>query len=139
MSKLGLVLVTLASVPALAQPPPGAAVGPEPWLPSVPRTELERPAARRGPFLPVPPGATLVGELRPSRGGTVDRTFTTQWSYRDAIRFYDRSLGGIGAQVLSRRVWPENVTFTVRLSNGESAVAIVRNTHPVTIETREQR
>ena len=121
-----------------AQPPPGAAVGPPPRLPSVPDTELEPPAPKNGPFLPVPADATLVGQVRPwVGGGEDDRMFRSSWSYGDVVQFYDQTLRKHGLDIVVRRVEPHGVTYQLRRRDGRLATVVVRSTQPTTIETRE--
>ena len=130
-----LVLPSWAAA-ALAQPPPGAAVGPPPTLPDVPNTELQPPAPKHGPFLPVPPDATLVGDVRPVRGSDA-RAFRSDWSYADAVRFYDHDFARRGVAIVSRTVEPDAVTFRVRRPDGKIGTVVVRNSQPTLIETRE--
>ena len=138
LRQISILAVALGAATAWAQPPPGAAVGPPPTLPDVPDTKLEPPAPSHGPYLPVPPDATLVGNVQPAPDAD-DRTFRSSWSYADAVRFYDRRFAKSGAEIVSRTVDPRAVTFRVRRPDGNIATVIVRDVRPTRIETREPR
>lgn len=132
-----IVAALLVTARAFAQAPPGP-IGPPPKLPSVPDTQLVPPPPKKGPYLPVPPGATLVGEAKPSSDtGVDDRMFRSSGSYADLVRFYDRTLQQRRVDIVSRQVRPDGVTFTLRRPDGQLATVMVRNSRPPTIETRE--
>lgn len=138
VGRLAVVASLLVAASAWAQPPPDAAVGPPPALPSVPNTEIVPPPPHKGPYLPVPPDATLVADAKPSSNtGIDDRVFRSSWSDADVLRFYDRTLQQRGLDIVSRRAQPDRVTFTVRRPDGRLGSVTVRNTRHPTIETRE--
>jgi hypothetical protein len=115
-----------------------AADVPHQTLPSVPHTDLQQPAPARGPYLPVPPGATLDGEVKPTENGYDQRIFRSQLSYREAIGFYDRTFRVHRTAVVARRVTADRATFDVRRPHEGIATVVVRRTQPTTlIETRE--
>lgn len=130
----------VASVAAAVLIPVAAAAQglPRPTLPSVPHTDLEPPAHGRGPYLPVPPGAALDAEVKPSEVGFDDRVFRSQLSYGEVVAFYDRTFREQHTKVVSRVVAPDGVTYQVRLPSGSVGRVILRKTQPaVTIETHE--
>jgi hypothetical protein len=113
---------------------------PHPTLPSVPDTKLQNPAPLgKGPYLPVPRDATLDGEVKPISGGYDERIFRVNKSYEEVVDFYDRTFAARHAQVVSRVVAPDGVTFEVRRSGHEGiGTVVVRKTTPATlIETNE--
>jgi hypothetical protein len=65
----------------------------------------------------------------------LDQTFDTDVSYRDAVRFYDRSLAG--AILIERDQAATATGWLVKLDDGTVASVIVRNTQPTTIEVQK--
>lgn len=67
----------------------------------------------------------------------IDRTYVTSLSYRDAVRFFDRSLASDGFETSRRTTTTTATVWAVRCRGGERAHVAVRQARPTTIEVVE--
>ncbi len=67
----------------------------------------------------------------------VDRTYATGQSYRDTVRFFERSLATNGFEASPRMTTRTATVWTVRCPGGETAHVAVRDTRPTTVEVIE--
>jgi hypothetical protein len=137
-----------SSMEPMGAPPPGALLGVKPDGALVTAADV----ALRVGKVPVPAQATLassttVSEIRDfpesdPREETlavdgVDRAYRASLSYRQAVRFFDRSFATGGFEELDRTGTPEATVWSIRCPGGQRAHVAVRNTSPTTIEVVE--
>lgn len=67
----------------------------------------------------------------------VDRAYRASLSYRQAVRFFDRSFAAGGFEELDRTATHDATLWSLRCRGGERAHVVVRNTSPTTIEVVE--
>ena len=67
--------------------------------------------------------------------GGIDRVWTTGQSYRQAVSHFDQGLKGEPAiNTLARTTTKSSTAWNLRMSDGNIANVVVRNTQPTTIE-----
>jgi hypothetical protein len=136
------------SMEPMGAPPPGALLGVKPDGTRVTAADV----ALRAGQVAVPAQAMLTSSMTVSeirdfpendpQGETiavdgVDRAYRASLSYRQAVRFFDRSFATGGFEELDRTSTHEATVWSLRCPGGERAHVAVRNTSPTTIEVVE--
>lgn len=136
------------SMEPMGAPPPGALLGVKPDGTRVTAADV----ALRAGQVAVPAQAMLTSSMTVSeirdfpendpQGETiavdgVDRAYRASLSYRQAVRFFNRSFATGGFEELDRTSTHEATVWSLRCPGGERAHVAVRNTSPTTIEVVE--
>jgi hypothetical protein len=139
------------SLPPLAPPDPEALVGVRADGTAVTAKEITLSVGK----IPIPAKTSLVAsvavrEVRAFPEDTsgdangeaiavegIDRKYVTSQSYRDTVRFFERSLAKTGFEAKPRMTTRTTTVWTVRCPGGETAHVAVRDTRPTTVEVIE--